>query len=301
MGAIGFGIMWAVFTGIMWSGLGIGWSQIANRRIPFLMFAMVNGCIVVPFSFIAREITGSNAIIEATRTGDLVLVLGVGAVAGGLASCSMQRAMATGHHAMAWTIGQSAMIIPFLIGIIWWGDTASLYQKLGGVLIISGVCLFGLSKSKKSNSECTHSNGACFKWSLLTFLLFGISQTFCTIPAHWIDWKDVAGLRTPIYMTMSCIFFLIAYLVYRPGRPTKDSITIALICSVLGVAGQVGLFKSMDYLETVNKTAVVFPSAVGSCMAAFAIYSIAWLKEPVNTIYIIGLACAIAGVGIIAL
>jgi hypothetical protein len=52
---------------------------------------------------------------------------------------TLQRAMRRGHHGVTWAIGQSAMVVPFLVGVLVFGDALGAL----GFPIAVGACVVG--------------------------------------------------------------------------------------------------------------------------------------------------------------
>ena len=71
----------------------------------------------------------------------------------------MQKGMRGGHHGIVFTISQSAMIIPFLCGIIIFGEKITLYQLAGMIFVLISFVAFGMGQGESKRVMKNHITG----------------------------------------------------------------------------------------------------------------------------------------------
>ena len=104
----------AVTAGLLWGGLGVLMSMLARRGLPYPALTAPS----MAFSALAAWLLVADHELLLTgavpRLGTLTVVMVVSGVLSGLGINAISAGMRRGHHAAAWTIGQSALVLPFL-------------------------------------------------------------------------------------------------------------------------------------------------------------------------------------------
>lgn len=230
------------------------------------------------------------------RCGELILVLALSGLMQALGFWLMQRAMRNGPHALIWTLGQLALVVPFLANVLLWNEPMGLQRFAGLVLIALGVYLCGKSKEEGSPTSVQ----AKSRWVIPTFLAFaciGTSLSLCTLPSHWSDWEDSARLRVPLLMAFTCLGYL-GLRGLAPRRERRNLWGYSAASAAGTLAGCAILFVAMDRLEPVRMVALAYPVALGICIVLFALYGRFVLAEPLSRV---GLAAAVSGLILISI
>jgi multidrug transporter EmrE-like cation transporter len=76
---------------------------------------------------------------------------------------------------------------------------------------------------------------------------------------------------------------------------------LAVVCALLAIGSFQTLFAALDRLEALHASLVVFPIAVGTAVAGFAVWARWGLGEPLGRRRAVGLALVTAGVVILGL
>ncbi|HEX2950882.1 MAG TPA: hypothetical protein VHV83_15170 [Armatimonadota bacterium] len=272
------GIFFALATGVAWAIIGVLYSYAAKKGMDIIRFQLAINLLscVVSWAGLCHwpallhgEIPRWQAFIP------VMLIAGALNITGMIL---MTLAMRYGHQAGAWTIGQSAMVVPFLAGILFWHDQAHLMNLLGVACCIGGIILFGQKQQEQANTT----GKSWFVLALAAFAVVGISQTCTTVPSHWSQWIDTAALRVPLTNTGGLLAVSLALTANRSTMPHQSAgklwITAAL-CAIVAVLGQITLYAGMDYLAKVNQVAIVYPISVSVCVLGFVAYSRLFLHE----------------------
>ena len=108
------GIILSLFTGITWAGVGIVTSQIVKRDLDYLTYGIQSSLLACLGA--ALFLTPWPVVLAGVppRCAELILVLTVSGSFQALGFWWMQRAMRDGPHALIWTLGQMALVVPFL-------------------------------------------------------------------------------------------------------------------------------------------------------------------------------------------
>ena len=196
-----------------------------------------------------------------------------------------------------WALGQSALIIPFIMISLIFGEEMSMVKIVGTVLIVAGM--FAVSRKKNDSDNTRYPNPA---WgiglALIAFCVLGIAQTM-TSTCGRLGFDDRFGLR-PVYYTIGC------FMVIWFGKAIKGEFKINLNKEMLIVASLMSLntllslylqFKGIDALSSAEQGGLFFPIALGCCIGGFAIYSRLFLRERLHWVNALGLIVILCGVG----
>ena len=291
------GVTCAGLAGLMWAANGTILSRIARRGIDPVSFLAIAGIgnAVAAWAFVPNF--GAIHAGDLTRTGELAILMMIAGASVGVGALAMQGAFRRGHHGATWSINQSALVSPFLIGLLLWGDKTTLLGLGGaGAIVACLVCLGAVQ------GEGEHANNASHrKWlgfALLAFALTSIELVLKAVPSQWAGWEDLGRIRAPLSLTGGMILFqFIAMAMRRYTRqlPWKEiAISVALI-----VPSQVLIFKALDIFERHEVGGLTWPTAIATCIVAFALYSVFILKEKMTALRGVGIACGVIGIVLI--
>ena len=133
------GLFFTLLAGICWGAVGICYSKGTEKGESFYPFMFLSSLAVAGFVWI-------SAPPEAAPRNEILAVAGVmlpSGFAGLFGFLSMKKAMEYGYHGIGWCIVQSAMLCPFLAGMLWFGDRVTLWRTGGMVLLAASLILLG--------------------------------------------------------------------------------------------------------------------------------------------------------------
>jgi len=196
--------------------------------------------------------------------------------------------------AAAWTVGQSAMVIPFLAGVMFLGDAMRVCGGLGIAVILCSLASFC-----KGDLDSESPGQPWLGFALIAFVFLGVQQTLSSIPSSWDGWSDTAGLRVPIVLTAGAIPLVCAVVLRRV--PIGQGIWgLALGYAALVVLGQMLLFRAMDNLRTEGRLSLAFPLALGTCIVIVSIWDIVTKRQWPDRFTMAGIVLGLAGVILLA-
>jgi drug/metabolite transporter (DMT)-like permease len=289
------GVLLAIIAGLLWSGIGVIMSMLARRGIPYTAMTAPSMAFsaTAAWLFVADHsllLSGNIA-----RLGPLTIIMVASGVLSGLGINAISAGMRRGHHAAVWTIGQSALVVPFLAGVLLFGDRAPLLKCAGVVSVLVSVAAFGLGGAVPQAPGRTYTRGAWFAFAVTALLCMGVHQVLSIVPSYWRGWEDSAHLRIPLVMSGSAITHAALCMVNRV-RVQFSILKWAIGMCVIILPSLVCIYRAMDLLSAHNLTAIVYPVAVGTCVVSFALYSALIVREHIDRYRAIGIVCGLAGI-----
>ena len=285
-----YGILTAFITGLCWTCIGIVLSCCASRKLA-----------IVPYSFLQNFLTGAIACFlidfQKVNLRDFFILASFIFVAGFLNSLGqmmVHNAMKRGDHAPIWAISQSALIFPFLVGIIFFHNSGTAGQWFGTMLIVAGILI-------PQTKEIRNISG-WFISALTAFFIFGLVQTLYNIPSQLCNSVDMAGARPLSAICGSTIGWLMIAGYSRTSLHfDRNTLLVACIMALVQLGALRMFFVSLDALAAVNCGNIAFPLMTGANISAFAAYSIFIRKEKTSLLDKIGFCVVMAGLLFISL
>jgi len=288
-----------VLTGLIWCANGIIFSYAARRSLDFVSIMVIATFMGAFLCWIFISKPQMILAGAAPRFGELAVVMVSAGIIGTIGVIIMQKAMRSGHHGIVWTISQFALIVPFLFGVFVFHEPTTWLKNVGMICVLASLIAFGLGQTR-SRHQPGKSLLAWFPLTMVAFVILGIHQSITLIPGYWKNWQDVANVRGALINTGFFISYLIA-LIFSRRLPNREALKLGLLSGIFVFVSPITLFGSMDFLAKANMLSMVFPLAVGTCIIAFVIYSVLFLKEQSSFGTLAGIVAGIAGLMLISL
>lgn len=291
------GLALTILTGVMWIGVGVVFSLAAKGQRCFISFMFVQSAVSTLAAW--ALIPDYDALLQGShsRSWELAGVMALVALLGAGGFFAMKKAMQDGRHGAAWTISQSAMIVPFAASLLLWHEKAATLGWTGLALMLAGLPLCSSGKAGAGGKEPSKGWLPCV---LLSFALLGASQAASMAPSHWDGWTDKANLRAPLLFLISSALWLAAAWACGRRLDFAQSWRGATLYALFALAGQLLLYKALDAMSAEGMSGVVYPLAIGICVGGFLLYSAVFLKERPTFFNLAGAACSIAGMAALA-
>ena len=277
--------MLCLSTGIVWTLVGILYSHASQRNggsfVPFmasnsLVFAITAWTVGHPVVAPVREIAATS-ICALTA-----------AFVGQLGFLALYWAMKRGGHGIAWSLAQSALVVPFLCGVLFFGNRPGLLSYCGVVTILGAVALIGVGSAGANGSTN-------YLYLLLSFgamLLTGISQALTLIPGHLGLTFEALTWRVPFYSLVGLCWWVALFVHHEKCIFSWHGVLYGIVVAT----GQFLLYHASDCLERHNATALAYPVAVGTCILLMRLYSRFARQEHFSFLEAVGLALLITGI-----
>ena len=211
----------------------------------------------------------------------------------------MSRIMQCGPNGIIWAIIQSAMLFPFVFGVVFYNVPMSAIRGFGMVFMLFALGMFALSKNNKSQGT-----GSWQFWTFFSLVLGGLDQIVTSIPFYYPQTKGISSMFNIFWLMAG--YFVIGIIVFC----WKKELRTNLISSVkkasfwvqsLALLPLSGLFvilfqfPGMRAMAENQLGAMSFPILVGSCVSLFTLYSAIILKEKFRLLDFIALVICVTG------
>ena len=295
---MGIGLLFMAITAVWWVVLGAIISNSAKKNLN-LGFIQGGGAILTmiltfPLYFIA-DINIPLAVL---------IALPVSGFTNYYAFQAMNNAMKTGPNGMIWAMVQSAFVMPFLMGVIFFGVPCSVTRIIGLLIILASMVLMGLFGQSNQTA-----GGKKYVWIAITvaaYVLAGVTQCAANIPSYLIPQSSGTSLCDLFFRVgLNSSGFFLAYLVNcatdRKVCNCKGCIPGALLMTITTVLSMFCTFVGLDRLAKCNAGAIGYPVTVGLSIVFFMIYTAIRLKEKISFAAAFSILVCLAGIAVISL
>ena len=306
-----FGIPALLTVGASWCLVGIIFGDAPKRGLDIRLLQFFGGILSLTVGTVIAVFFLPPKMIEPT-----VMVLGLGSYfcAGILNYAGLQamgRGMQLGPNGAVWGIMQSALIAPFIAGILLFGQPLTIPRLAGIVLLMTA--LFFFAKSKNQKTQPRSGNGG--NWRFYAFLSFGFicfQQNFGTAPSYFPECRELSPVLRALAMASGSFSGAAGMLIFQRTRHPEAAQKIFagwrnkwLYIYTFGQQFY-GLFfayllfyPGMDAMAEANAGAICYPLMVGSCIVSFSLFAIFGLKEKISRTQLLALALCILGLAAI--
>ncbi len=289
------GLLLLFLTGILWAGLAAVVAE-AGRRQQNITSILLFSAIIVLFAsgglcFIQGPLKGSFTAISL----QFILLIAAGSFNYVMLLC-VRRAMSTGNGGIVWGFTQSSMIIPFMVGLIFFHEPAGSIRLSGVAAVMAALLLFSCSKSDGSQKG--------YYWLLPTiaaFILSGTAQSCASLPSY-LQLEGMTSLRR-MNLTQAGIILaaLIDMGICRKAVHIRKSELIA--AGAFGGFNLVALccfYYGLNLLANNGYGSIGYPVGQGSSIAVFFIFCRLAYREKSSPISYLALAFLLTGLSLIA-
>ncbi len=288
------GIGLAVFAGGIWTLTGVVNSCCARFKLDLVTYLLANTL----FSLLLTSLLfiHPNGLLS-RNTALLAGVLIPAGVLNTSGALALQKGLQKGHHGIVFLIAQSALVLPFLTGVVFFGENPGALRWLGAFSILAGMIFCAIPKIMAEKDGEKSEKGWLF-YAVAAFFLFGIAQSMMTVPSYWKGFVDAAGVRTSLIYAGSS-FLMVTTALWPPVRKTlvfnKPLILCGIVVAVLNTASMGIIFAALDLLSKGGIGAVGFPLAISASLVGFTLYSLFVMREKCYAFTILGLFMILTG------
>ncbi len=289
-------------AGLGWAVTGTLLSHLARHRIPAaaalamqMLVAMTLAWVILP----DYSVLGESGIVAHWR---LILLMFSGGLINGAGVLTMQYAMRSGHTGVVWAIGQSALVLPFIVGLAFFGEPVTVMRVLGVGAILTALIIYASTRSRAPVTApgAAPSDSSWFLKALSVMLIFGLAQSVMSLPSHLPALTDTARLRVPCFYLGFGLFYFVVW-ARHPLRPQPRTLGFAALCGVTAVTSTLLLFLALDRLAQAQMVSIGFPTGIGASILFYTLYSMAILREPFSLRHAVGMAVNLTGLVALAM
>lgn len=296
-----FGIILLLLTGLCWAGIAVTVSRAAVRHldVDFIQFA---ASVVIAAAGVAvmmlHPVPGmkmdtplswilSGAVMLAGSGNFLMINL-------------MRRAMICGNKAAVWAIAQSALICPFLMGMICFDADVTVLRCAGIIFILGGIVLFS------AVGPVRRSRRKAVSWLPLAFGAFaasGAAQCLANLPSYWPETAMSGVLRACLVQSGTVGAFICSGFLRGGNRfRRRGTLFPVILLSAVQIASLFFLFyRGLNLVAANGCGSIGYPIAQGSCIAFFLLYNSLIRKERGGWKQVAALSLLLAGILVIGM
>jgi drug/metabolite transporter (DMT)-like permease len=193
-------------------------------------------------------------------------------------------------------------VVPFLAGVIGWGDRAGPAGWAGLALVLAMIVTLGARQGGNAGADddARRQRGRWIATVAAAFAALGVQQALSAVPSRWAGWADTANLRVALSAAGFLGVQLVLFAFTKDRRPGRLVPLLALAHGVLGFSGQAAFFVSLDRLAPLGLAAAAFPVSIGTTILSFNLYSALVLRERFGWQDLAALAAGSAGIALLA-
>ena len=237
------------------------------------------------------------------------------ATAGGLNFMMLQvmsYAMQRGPNGIIWSIIQSALIFPFLGGVLFFGVLLTPFRAGGILTLLAALVLFGMAKDQKAGTKVYEKKRGWRGAAFLCLAICAVQQNLMTAPSYFEDARAVTSIARSLATASGTFLGALVYNLLKMnaerlaqlrsnlGRWTLWRYIIALQFFGL-VFSYTLLYPGMNVMADAGLGGICYPMMVGSCIVTFSLASVCLLKERMTLLQAIALTVCITGLVLICL
>ena len=297
---VAFGIIAMVIVGSSWCLVGLVMGDAPKKGIDSSLVQLWGAVVATVASVIIMFATADYSTASWQVTFYVCLILAISAALNFTMLELMSRAMQCGPNGVIWSIIQSAMVFPFIVGMIFFDVKFTILRGAGIVLLLAALVLFAITKDNSSG------NG---KWKLLAIaglIITAIQQNLSVLPSYYPEADKVPSIVRVIATELGFMISAIVWNLMRMNRGHWEKIKSNLKNGMLWkytIALQFfNLFFSytlhypgMNVMADKGMGGMCYPMMVGSCIVSFTLSSIWLLKEKVKPVQLAALIVCIGG------
>lgn len=294
-----FAIPALITVGLSWALTGVVMSDAPRKKCDTGLLLLVSGLISSIISLSLCFFLQKTAI----STKVLLLTGGCYFLGSAINFCMLQimsYSMQRGPNGVIWSIIQSALVFPFLCGVIFYGNELSLWRAAGLLLILLSLACLGKSKDNQTKGK---------NWKLSTFAAFilaGIVLSLNSLPSYYPAARELNSMGRSFFSCMGSLLaaFIWCYPKYRLRK--KEEIWNELKRPILWkyiftlklfglICAYLLLYPGLDAMAKAGAGCVSYPLIIGSCIMGFNLYSLFIMKEKWSFCQAAGVVFCIAG------
>ena len=291
------GVVLLILTGVCWVGIAVVVEKAARERLDldFIQFAS---------SALIALAAGGAMLFHSPPGGAWgmrVLICGSVFLAGCcnfLMLSLMRRAMRQGSEGAVWGIVQSAMIAPFLMGMVLFGVEPTPMRLTGIVLVLIGILLF--SRKRRETGRA-----GSYVWLVPAFAAFaasGLAQCFANLPSYWRECAMSSEWRACLVQLGTMTAFWMALPFRRKKlRPEGTSSAVLLLAAVQILALFFFFYRGLNLVAEQGCGSIGYPVAQGSSIVGFLVFEMLVRKKEGSVLLFAAAAAVCCGILLLVL
>ena len=298
--SVGFGILAMVIVGSSWCLIGLIMGDAPKRGIEPSLVQLFGSIVSASASVVIMFSTGAFPTASSTVVLWTCAAYAFSGASNFFMLQIMSSAMQSGPNGIIWSIIQSAMIFPFIGGILFFGVEFTAFRGVGIVLVLAALVLFAFTKDNSKDSG---------KWKLKAFICLAIcavQQNITTMPSYFPEVKGVPSICRSLASAAAILVAALIYNIVRMDSVKREQIkknirNLTLWKYIAGlqffnlIFSYTLMYPGFDAMADHGLGGMCYPMLVGSCIVSFTITSVLILKEKIKPVQLAALAACISG------
>ena len=295
-----FGIASMVIVGSSWCVVGFVMGNAPKNGIQTDLVQGISAIFSLLIGFFLLVIFNAWSTSTPMVTFLVCLTLAVAGVLNFIMLQIMSHAMQSGPNGIIWAIVQSALIFPFIAGVVFYNVQLTLLRLLGVISLLGALVLFALAKNN------TSSGGS--RWKIEAFLALAITgavQILCNAPAYYQEARGVSSLLRSLSLVAGTVPTAVLWNLFGTKNSWQNIKTTLRNKKIWIYIGSLQLFgiifsamlqhPGMNVMADHGMGGMCYPVMVGSCIISFTLTSIFVLKEKIRPTQLFALLICLAG------
>lgn len=299
-----FGIMAMVIVGSSWCLIGFIMGDAPKKGIEPSLVQFIGYLFSLTFSIIVMFATNSIPVCNWKIIVFTCSFIGLGGFLNFYMLQIMSKAMQIGPNGIIWSIIQSALVFPFIVGILFFNVQFTVLRFLGIICLLASLVLFAFTKSNQSSNN---------KWRYLAFAclcIAAVQQNLTSMPSYFPEAKAVNSITRALASSSGACIAAIIYNLVRMDNSLlvklKSNIKNKTLWKYVISLQFFNLFfaytlfyPGMNVMADAGLGGMSYPMMVGSCIVSFSLTAVIILKEKFSVIqFWATIICIIGLVGI---
>ena len=211
-GSTAFGVIAMVIVGGSWCLVGLVMGDAPKKGVEASLVQLFGAAFSVAVSLIILFATSAYSTASISATFLTCLAYFVGCMLNFVMLQLMSQAMQCGPNGIVWAIIQSALVFPFLGGILFFGVDFTLLRGIGISLLLIALVLFALARNNRRKSGG--------RWKLLAFAglaITAVQQNLTTMPSYFEAARGVPSILRALSASAGTLAMGVLWELFRPG------------------------------------------------------------------------------------
>lgn len=275
---MGVGYLSAVFLGILWLGIGLVMADARNQGLPITAFYFFGTLMASAFGWGILVFQGLPTM-HLLANGPFIGLLIGGALLNCLGQGMTLKNLERDGRSLAYALPQLCFVVPFVVSIVWLGESLTLAKGLGFASL--ALAVYWIALAGKPGSPGARFSRRRLLWSGLAALLMGGSQVTLLLALRHPEGRSASPLL------LSVLILSVSMVIYAAGYAfiSRDRLRFAPRVLLLGglwgalaISSYTVLFFSLSHMAPRGK-GVVFAIASSIAITGFSLFSVLWMKE----------------------
>lgn len=300
--SVAFGIIAMAIVGASWCLVGLVMGDAPKKGIEASLVQFFGALVSTAASLIVLFATSAHSAATGRATALACLIYFAAFMVNFVMLQLMSKAMQCGPNGIIWAIIQSALVFPFLGGILFFDVRFTPLRGIGIALLLGALALFAAAGNNRTS-------GAGPRWKILAFsamTLAAIQQNLATMPSYFEELRGVPSVMRALAASGGTMFMAVVWNLFSGDREQWRRIRSGICSRTLwkyvvalqffGLAFAYTLFyPGMDVMAKAGLGGMCYPMMVGSCIVSFTLSSVFLLREKMGGVQLFALITCIAG------